>query len=91
MLCGSLGILSDEQIAVSWIRKAPGDSAQVCIRRVSADGQLGPVTIVSGGDNVSTFSVPQMVRSGDDLILAWTRQVSGSNQVMSARVPIVTL
>ncbi len=86
-----LAILSDEQIAVSWIRKAPGDSAQVCIRRVSADGQLGPVTIVSGGDSVSTFSVPQMVRSGDDLILAWTRQVSGNNQVMSARVPIVTL
>jgi len=86
-----LAILSDEQIAVSWIRKAPGDSAQVCIRRVSADGQLGPVTIVSGGDSVSTFSVPQMVRSGEDLILAWTRQVSGSNQVMSARVPIVTL
>lgn len=86
-----LAILSDEQIAVSWIRKAPGDSAEVCIRRVSADGQLGPVTIVSGGDSVSTFSVPQMVRSGEDLILAWTRQVSGSNQVMSARVPIVTL
>ncbi len=56
-----------------------------------ADGQFGPVTIVSGGDNVSAFSFPQMVRTGEDLVLAWTSQVSGSNQVMSARVPIDTL
>ena len=86
-----LAMLSDGQIAVSWIRKAPTESAEVCIRRVSADGQLGPVTIASGGDNVSTFSFPQMVRTGEDLVLAWTSQVNGSNQVMSARVPIDTL
>ncbi len=86
-----LAILSDGQIAVSWMRKAPSESAEVCIRRVSADGQMGPVTTVSGSDNVSAFSVPQMVRSGEDLVLVWTRRVSGSNQVMSARVPIDTL
>lgn len=86
-----LAILSDGQTAVSWIRKAPSESAEVCVRRVFADGQLGPVTVVSAGNDVSTFSFPQMVRTGGDLVLAWTRQVEGSNQVMSARFPIDAL
>ena len=86
-----LAILPDGDVAVSWLRKASIDSAEVCVRRVSADGGLGPVRVISPGDDVPRFSVPRMVRAGDDLILAWTRRIDKVSHVMTARVPIITL
>ncbi len=38
--------------------------------------------------NVSAFSVPQIVRTGDDLVIAWTDKQVDGNRVMSARIPI---
>jgi len=52
---------------------------------------LGPVHVISAGQNVSSFSVPQMVRTGDALVLAWTDQVGGVKRVMSARISIDSL
>jgi hypothetical protein len=90
---GRVGIamLSRGQIAVSWLRKTAPESAEVCVRRVSADGQLGPVHVISSGRDVASFSVPQMVRTGDALVLAWTDQVDGVNRVMSAKISIDSL
>jgi hypothetical protein len=90
---GRVGIamLSEAQIVVSWLRKTATKSAEVCVRRVSVDGQLGPVHVISSGHHVASFSVPQMVRTGNDLVLAWTDQVDGINRVMSARISIDSL
>lgn len=90
---GRVGIamLSEGQIAVSWLRKTPTKSAEVCVRRVSVDGQMGPVHVVSSGHDVASFSVPQMVRTGNTLVLAWTDQADGVNRVMSARISIDSL
>ncbi|MEE9595787.1 MAG: hypothetical protein V3V96_03320, partial [Acidiferrobacterales bacterium] len=90
---GRVGIamLSEGQIAVSWLRKTATKSAEVCVRRVSVDGQLGPVHVISSGHDVASFSVPQMVRTGDALVLAWTDQADGINRVMSARISIDSL
>jgi hypothetical protein len=84
-------MLPDQQIAVSWLRNSASASPEVCVRLVSMNGKLGPVRVVSQTDHVSAFSVPQLVRKGDDLIVAWTNRVGDSNRVMSARVPIETL
>ena len=86
-----LAILPSGDVAVSWLRKASVDSAEVCVRRVSADGDLGPVVIVSRGDDVPRFSVPRMVRAGDELIFAWTRRIQKASHVITASVPISTL
>jgi hypothetical protein len=88
-----LAMLSDSDVAVSWLRKAADDSHEVCVRRVSVDGELGPVQVISHTEGVSAFSVPQIVRTGDDLVIAWTnKQGNGDrNRVMSASVPIDTL
>ncbi len=86
-----LAMLPDGDVAVSWLRKALVDSAEVCVRRVSADGKLGPVRVVSPGDDISRFSVPRIVRAGDDLILAWTKRIDKASQVITARMPISTL
>jgi hypothetical protein len=86
-----LATLSDEQIAVSWLRNSAGVSPEVCLRLVSVDGQLGPVHVISQSDHVAAFSVPQMVHTGDDLVFAWTERDGDRNRVMSARVPLDTL
>ena len=86
-----LAVLSDSEVAVSWMRKLPGESAEVCVRRLSADGHLGPIKVISDDDIVAAFSVPQMIRKGGELILAWTRLDGDNSQVMSARVPIDSL
>jgi hypothetical protein len=84
-------MLSDRQIVVSWLRKTAIGSAEVCIRRVTVDGNLGPVHIVSAGEHVAMFSVPQMVRTGAELVLAWTVREDEVDYVRSARVPINSL
>jgi hypothetical protein len=87
---GRVGVamLSDSDVAVSWLRKAADASHEVCVRRVSIDGELGPVHVISHTGNVSAFSVPQIVRTGDDLLIAWTDKQVDGNRVMSARIPI---
>ena len=45
-----LAMLPGGDIVVSWLRKASISSAEVCLRRVSADGGLGPVHVISPGD-----------------------------------------
>ena len=86
-----LAILPDGDVAVSWLRKASVDSAEVCVRRVSPDGALGPVVVVSRDDDVPRFSVPRMVREGDNLIFAWTRRIHKASHVITASMPINTL
>jgi hypothetical protein len=49
------------------------------------------VHVVSSGHDVASSSVPQMVRTGDALVLAWTDQADGVNRVMSARISIDSL
>ena len=83
-----LAMLSDSDVAVSWLRNTADESSEVCVRRVSIDGELGPVQVISHTDSVSSLSVPQIVRTGDDLVIAWTDKAGDGNRVMSARVPI---
>jgi hypothetical protein len=90
---GRVGVamLPDGDVAVSWLRKASVDSAEVCVRRVTAHGDLGPVRVISRDDDVPRFSVPRMVRAGDDLIFAWTRRIDKASHISAASVPISTL
>ena len=69
--------------AVSWLQST--DSGGVInVRRISADGTLGPIHIVTG--TAAAFSVPQMVRLGNDLVFAWTESVDKVRRVVSARI-----
>ena len=84
----ALAMLPDGDVAVSWLRKASIDSAELCVRRVSADGKLGPIKVVSVGDDVPRFSFPRMVAKGQNLILAWTRRFEDSSHIITAKVSI---
>ncbi len=65
-------VLLDEGAVVSWIEQG-GDaaSAEINLRTASADGRLGPVGRAAPTSPARRSGFPQMVRHGEDLVLAW--------------------
>jgi len=86
-----LAILPDGDFAVSWLRKASIDSAELCIRRVSTDGDMGPVRVISFGEDIPRFSFPKIVPKDKELIVAWTHRIDDVSYIKSASVPISSL
>ena len=85
----AIAILDDGAVAVGWLESTePGVSA-VKVKRVNADGSVGPVRIIAS--SASAFSVPQMVRQNSDLIFAWTHTDENMPMIKSARVEINSL
>ena len=85
---GHVGIamITEHAFAVSWMESDDGDYA-INIRAATLDGQLDRVRTVGRTGLVNT--VPQMVRVGDKLILAWTDKINDLNKVASVAVPIL--
>jgi hypothetical protein len=88
---GRVGVvlLDNGDVAVSWLQVSDGGVGEVHIRQIQADGRRGPDQTVSYG--AGSFSVPQLARSGDDLIVAWTESQDLVDQVFSVRIPIASL
>ena len=71
---------------VSWLQRVGDGNGEVRIRRVSADGRLGtPITVAATSPGRST-GVPQLVRSGERLVVAWR-----TDRVRTALVPVSAL
>jgi len=75
--------LDDGDVGVSWLQSSDSGSV-INVRRVSADGSLGPIHVVT--TTAAAFSVPQMVRMRNDLVFAWTESVETAHRVVSARI-----
>ena len=82
-------LLDDGDVAISWLQVNSGGIGEVHVRRVDSAGTLGPSHIISHG--AGSFSVPQLARSGDDLIFVWTESHDSVDRISSARVPIAAL
>lgn len=80
----AVALLDDGDIAVSWLQSDDPEFSEVRVRRVFADGSLGPVRLVA--NTASGLSVPQMQRHGNELVFAWTESREGGAHVASARV-----
>jgi hypothetical protein len=57
---------------VSWWRRAAAGGAELAIRTISSADELGPITTVASTSAARPDDVPQLVRSADRLLLAWT-------------------
>src|SRR5690606_10589584 len=74
---GSFGqtglVLADDGTArVSWWRAAPGGGLDLALRSVASDGTLGDVRVLAHSDEAQPVDVPQILRVGGDLLVAWT-------------------
>jgi hypothetical protein len=84
-------LLADGSLAVSWLRSTGMGGAELLLARISRSGEMSTPHVLSEAADVFAFSVPQISRSGDQLVLAWTTEVDKSYGVASALVPVSIL
>jgi hypothetical protein len=66
-----VAMLSADAAAVAWWRRA-GKGAELALADVSSAGEVGAVRVLAKSGESRPESVPQLLRSGDRLVLAWT-------------------
>ncbi len=71
---------------VSWMGTA-GEQAEIRLRRVAPDGELGEVRRVAATTVKRSTGNPRMVRHGDDLLLTWVEDADPS-RIRVGLVPI---
>jgi hypothetical protein len=71
---GQVGIvLADDGTAkVSWWRAAQGGGTDLVLRTVAADGSAGETRVLAHSTAVQPIDVPQLVKLGDGVLVAWT-------------------
>ncbi len=82
-----ISIINRTTYAISWLEPDDDGTFAVQIRGITMDGQMGRVRTV--GRTGFMRAVPQMVRIGDRLILAWIDEFNDSHKVVSVKVPIL--
>jgi hypothetical protein len=86
---GHVGVshIDKKSFAVSWMESEKKGTYAIRLRAMTADGQLGRIHTV--GRTSVARTVPQMVRVGDELILAWNDVIRDQSKVVSVTVPIL--
>jgi hypothetical protein len=86
-----VALLDDGEVAVSWLKKTGDLGAELVLARVGRDGTVGATISVGQDEPISGFSVPQLARYGDDLLMAWTAGSYEDSHVQTALVPLALL
>jgi hypothetical protein len=58
---------------VSWLERVGEAGAEVRVRAIAPDGQRSPAMVVASSAAARTSGFPRMVRSGDEIVFAWTQ------------------
>lgn len=64
-------LLEDGTAIVTWLERDPS-GARVLSRRIAADGSVSSTFEVGGTSDGRPSGFPRMIRSGNDLVFAWT-------------------
>lgn len=82
----SVAGLDDGSAVVAWLEAVP-DTAEIRLRRIGADGRMDEPLLLARTSPRRASGFPQVVRSGDRLVCAWT--VPGEpSEVRMAAVPV---
>jgi hypothetical protein len=84
-------MLANGDLALSWLRSTGLGGAHVLLKRISRNGVQSEDFILDEAADVFAFSVPQITRDGDNLLVAWTTEIEGTYGVASALVPTAVL
>jgi hypothetical protein len=79
----AVALLDDGAAAVIWLESTGEGHGEIRLRRVAPDGRTSETTTIARAPAGRSTGIPQMVRSGDALIIAWR-----DGSVKSARVAI---
>jgi hypothetical protein len=64
-------MLADDSALVCWL-SGNAEGGAIKIRRVKADGSVGPATVIANTDISRSSGFPRMARVGDEVFVAWT-------------------
>jgi hypothetical protein len=64
-------LLSDGSALVCWL-SGTTEGGQIKVRRIQADGTVGPVAVIAQTDISRSSGFPRMARLGDEVLFAWT-------------------
>jgi hypothetical protein len=81
-----LALLDDGTAIVSWLQSGSNGKATLLLTPVTASGDVGDDYLVAA--DVTGFSVPQIVRDGDALLLVWTVKDNKSSSLAGARIAL---
>ena len=83
-----VAILDNGDAAVSWLQTAAGsvDQAEIVVRRVTVDGQLGPTRVVARTSAKRPSGFPKMLKTAGQLLFAWTDTGANPPRVVTARM-----
>lgn len=73
--------MEDGDALVCWLEKVPG-GGEVRVRRVRPDGKADSAIIISAPGAARSNGFPQMIRSGREIVFAWT-----GARVLTATLP----
>jgi len=76
-------LLTDGSAVAAYVEFAD-QRAQFRVRRIGRDGSTSAPVTVSGMAGNRSSGYPRMVRSGDELVFAWTEREGGQSQVRTA-------
>ncbi len=82
-----VAIIDQFSVAVSWVEKDQHGTNAINLRAMTRSGQLGRTSTVGRSTLLRIY--PQMTRSDDKLIMAWTDEISDSSEIVSIEVPIL--
>ena len=80
-------MLPSGDMAVAWLSSA-GGTVELHLRRVSSSGEAGPDQVIAEATGVASFSVPQVMLVGENLLLAWTDTSGEDSLIETALVPL---
>lgn len=80
--------LAEGSSVVSWLASGEEGAASIVARYVGADGRLGDEIAVASTGVGRTSGMPQMIRSGESLLFAWTDVHEEETQVQTKLIPI---
>ena len=81
-----VAVIDEHSYVISWMESDKKGTYDINLRGLTADGQVGRMTTV--GRTSVARTVPQMIRVGDKLVLAWTDEMNELSKVVSVKVPI---
>jgi hypothetical protein len=82
-----VAVVDSASVVISWVESDNRGTNAINLRGLTTGGELGPVTTVGRADLLRIY--PQMARSGDKLILAWTDEITDASEIVSVEVPIL--
>ena len=75
------------QALVTWLERVGEGGAEVRLKRISPSGESSAAVVVASSDAARSSGFPRMVRTGDEVLFAWTQPGDSSRvRMASARL-----